>query len=89
MQYAVRRERNDNSKITNDNSNSMYLFTFYNSKVSLPSFRPRAHEPAHNSNADEVREFGTSARGGRKIKPKISPRQQREGFHQGRTYALC
>ena len=67
----------------------MYLFTFYNSKVSLPSFRPRAHEPAHNSNADEVREFGTSARGGRKIKPKISPHQQREGFQQGRTYALC
>ena len=33
MQYAVRRERNDNSKITNDNSNSMYLFTFHNSKV--------------------------------------------------------
>ena len=83
MQYAVRRERNDNSKITNDNSNSMYLFTFKG------SFGPRAHEQAHNSNADEVREFGTSARGGRKIKPKISPRQQREGFHQGRTCALC
>ena len=67
----------------------MYLFTFYNSKVSLPSFRPRAHAPAHNSNSDDVREFAASARGGRKIKPTISPRLQREGFQQGRTYALC
>ena len=50
---------------------------------------PRAHEPAHNSNSDDVREFAASARGGRKIKPTISPRHQREGFQQGRTYALC
>ena len=43
MQYAVRRERNDNSKITNDNSNSMYLFTFHNSKV--PSDREHMSQP--------------------------------------------
>ena len=62
----------------------MYLFTFYNSKVSLPSFRPRAHEPAHNSNSDDVREYSLPVPAVvEKLNQQFHPASNEKAFNKG------